>query len=446
MSSEEALSAAKTDEKSLTYSWAVAFLLMLGYTISYIDRELLSLLIAPIKGKFDLTDFQAGLLLGPAFAIFYTFMGVPLGWAADRYNRTKLIAIGMSLWSVMTACCGLSANFIQIFLARIGVGVGEAALTPSAVSLLSDYFPKTKLPFAISIYSMGVFIGGGAALIGGAYVLTALEGVTWTLPFVGTLEFWQIGFLIAAAPGIVLAVVIYCLREPKRKEMAVDASGAEQKASFPVAFKYMWAHKKLFLCLFMGGSCVAIINYQAMWYPELFMRTWEWSRLDAGRATGFPHVFGGIAGLLLGGYYMSYQAKKGAKDVALKLAFVGAIGIGIPAILMPLMSNAMMAVAGIVLVKFFVGFPLIAGTTAIRMSVPNQMRGQFTAMYFVFVGLIGANLGPVMPGYITTYIFSENQEMLKYSLAISAALALPFSTILLWISWGEYKKHVYKDD
>lgn len=443
MSSEDVQ---EVKEPSLAYAYGAVFLLMIGYTISYIDRELLSLLITPIKSKFDLTDFQAGLLLGPAFAIFYTFMGLPLGWAADRYNRTKLIAVGMSLWSIMTACCGLSANFIQLFLARIGVGVGEAALTPAAVSLLSDYFPKNKLPFAMSIYSMGVFIGGGAALIGGAYVLTALEGVTWTLPLVGTLEFWQIGFLIAAAPGLVLALVIYFLREPKRKEMALDESGAEQKASFPVAFKYMLSNKKLFLSLFMGGSCVAIINYQAMWYPELFMRSWEWSRLDAGRATGFPHVFGGIAGLLIAGYYMSHQAKKGAKDVALKVAFLGAIGIGIPAILMPLTSNATLAILGIVMVKFFVGFPLIAGTTAIRMAVPNQMRGQFVAMYFVFVGLIGANLGPLMPGFINTFIFAENQQMLKYSLSISAALAMPFSTILLWVSWREYKKHVYKDD
>ena len=143
---------------------------------------------------------------------------------------------------------------------------------------------------------------------------------------------------------------------------------------------------------------------------------------------------------------MSSQAKKGVKDIALKLAFISAIGIAIPAVLMPLMSDTALAIGGVTIIKFFVAMPLIAGTTAIRMAVPNQMRGQFTAMYFVFVGLIGANLGPVMPGFINTYIFGEAAGTLGYALAISAALTIPFSTILLWISWGEYKKHVYKDD
>jgi len=434
------------EQKSLTYAWFVAILLMLGYTLSFLDREILSLLINPIKIKFGLTDFQVSLLMGPAFAIFYTVMGIPLGWAADRFNRTRLIAAGMTLWSVMTGFCGLSANFIQIFMARIGVGVGEAVLTPSAVSLLSDYFPKNKLPFAMSIYSMGLFIGGGMALIGGGIVLTALDGVTWTIPLFGTLEFWQIGFLIAGMPGVLLAIIIFMVREPKRKEMATDHSGAEQKASFAVAFDYMWRHKKLFLCLFIGGSMVAILQYQSLWYPEHLMRAFEWDRSQAGRAAGYPTVLGGIAGLLLGGQYMSVQSKLGHKDVAVKLAFISAVCIGIPAVLMPIFESVILKIIGITIVKFFVAMPLIAGTTAIRMAVPNQMRGQFTAMYFVFVGLIGATLGPIMPGYITTYIFNENTEMLNYSLAISAALTIPFSTILLWISWGEYKKHVYKDD
>jgi len=436
----------KSEQKSLAYAWGVAVCLSFGYALSFLDRELLSLVINPVKESFELTDFQVSLLLGPAFAIFYTIMGIPLGWAADRYNRTRLIAAGMSLWSIMTAFCGLSTNFVQLFIARIGVGVGEAALTPSAVSLLSDYFPKNKLPFAMSIYSIGLFVGAGMAGIGGGIVLAMLKDVTLVLPLVGTLEYWQIGFLLAAAPGILLAVIIVSLREPKRKEMALDAMGNVQKASFSAAFSYMWQRKKMFLCLFIGGSMVAIIQYQALWYPELFMRNWGWSTAQAGPATGLPTIFGGISGLLLGGYYMLHQSKIGNKDVALKLAFFSAIGIGIPAVIMPLLSNPALAIAGVTIVKFFVAMPLIAGTTAIRMAVPNQMRGQFTAMYFVAVGIIGATIGPVLPGYINTYIFGEAMDTLGYALSISAALTIPFSAILLWISWREYKKHVYKDD
>jgi len=446
LSSENVSQSELSEPKSLAYAWGVAVCLSLGYALSFLDRELLSLVINPVKESFELTDFQVSLLMGPAFAIFYTVVGVPLGWAADRYNRTRLIAVGMSLWSIMTAFCGLSANFIQIFIARIGVGVGEAVLTPSAVSLLSDYFPKNKLPFAMSIYSIGLFLGAGMAGVGGGIVLAMLQDVTWTVPFFGVLEYWQIGFLLAAAPGIILALIILSIREPKRKEMAIDESGHEQKASFAMAFSYMWERKKLFLCLFIGGSMVAILQYQALWYPELFMRNWNWTTAQAGPATGLPTIFGGIAGLLLGGYYMSHQSKIGNKDVALKLAFFSAIGIGLPAVIMPLMTDTVLAIAGVTMVKFFVAMPLIAGTTAIRMAVPNQMRGQFTAMYFVFVGLIGANLGPVMPGFINTFIFAEAQDTLGYALSISAALTIPFSTTLLWISWGQYKKHVYENN
>ncbi|MDG1708996.1 MAG: MFS transporter, partial [Emcibacteraceae bacterium] len=358
------------NDKASSYAWGVAFALMAGYAISFLDREVLSLLIQPIKAQFDLTDFQVSLLLGPAFAVFYTVMGVPLGWAADRYNRTKLIAAGMSLWSVMTAFCGLSANFTQIFLARMGVGVGEACLTPSAVSLLSDYFPKSKLPIAMSIYSIGLFLGKGLALIGGGYVLTLLMDVNWSLPGYGKLEYWQIGFLLAATPGIILALVVLAIREPKRKEMAVDSEGNPQQASFKVAFKYLLENKKLFLSLFLGGSMVAILQYQGLWYPELFMRNMGMEIAEAGRSTGIPTVLGGITGLLLGGYYMNKQASKGIKDTALKLAFISTFGTAIPAVLIPLMPNASLMMVGIFLMTCFVAMPLICGTTAIRMTVP----------------------------------------------------------------------------
>ncbi|MDG1857550.1 MAG: MFS transporter, partial [Emcibacteraceae bacterium] len=259
-------------------------------------------------------------------------------------------------------------------------------------------------------------------------------------------EYWQIGFLLAATPGIILALVVLAIREPKRKEMAVDSEGNPQQASFKVAFKYLLENKKLFLSLFLGGSMVAILQYQGLWYPELFMRNMGMEIAEAGRSTGIPTVLGGITGLLLGGYYMNKQASKGIKDTALKLAFISTFGTAIPAVLIPLMPNASLMMVGIFLMTCFVAMPLICGTTAIRMTVPNQMRGQFTAIYFVFVGLISASIGPVLPGFINTFIFNESATALGTSLAISAVVTIPFSTTLLWISWGEYKKHVNKND
>lgn len=451
MSSEDSIKSAGFNnttgqEKDLTKAWVMAGILMFAYTLSFLDRSIITLLITPIKLEFGLTDFQASLLLGPAFAISYTVMGIPLGWAADRFSRTKLLAFWISFWSIMTAFCGLSSTFIQMFMARIGIGVGEASLTPTAVSLLSDKFPKSKLPLALSLYSMGVFVGGGIAMIGGAHVLEALEGMTISIPLIGTLEYWQIGFLIAGTPGILLAIIFYFLKEPKRKEMALDDKGEAKKTSMAETFKYLWKHKKLFICFFIGGSFISVIGHSGDWYPEYFMRTWQWSRSEAGEATGYPQILGGTAGLILAGIYISHLIKNGIKDAPIRIAFWGTVGISIPAVIMPLMPEAIYAAITIIFIKFFVGFPLICGTTLIRMAVPNQMRGQFTAIYFIFVGLISVNLGPVIPAFITTYIFNDNLLMLKYSLSITAAIAAPIGSILIWISWQEYKKMVYANE
>ncbi|MBT5072798.1 MAG: MFS transporter [Kordiimonadaceae bacterium] len=446
MSNEENTNTEENLEHSIEYAWGVVIVLMLCYTFSMLDREIISLMVDPIKAKFGVTDFQVGLLMGPAFGIFYTVLGIPLGWAADRYNRKQIVTYGIALWSVMTALCGFAGSYLQLFITRIGVGVGEASLTPSASSMLADLFPKDKLPLATSVYSLGVFIGSSLAMIGGGILLTQIKDVTWTLPIVGTLEYWQIAFIIVGLPGLLMALLVYQITEPKRKELALDADGNEEKVSMRNAFNYLMQNKKLFLSFFLGGSIIATIGYHSNWYPSLFMRTWGWSEQEAAFATGLPSLIGGTTGLILGGILMSWMVKNGQKDAALKIAFIAALGIGIPAVTMPLMPSGIMAAIVMIFAKLFVGIPLISGIAMIRMSVPNQMRGQFTALYFVFIGVISTSLGPVIPGFITTYVFNENIEMTRYSLAIAAAIVVPIGATLIYIGWQEYKKVVFAQE
>ncbi|MDG1438986.1 MAG: MFS transporter, partial [Emcibacteraceae bacterium] len=412
------------------------------YTFSMLDREIISLLVEPIKAEFGITDFEIGLLMGPAFSLFYTFMGIPLGWAADRYNRKNLITVGITIWSIMTAFCGLAGSFVQLFINRIGVGVGEASLTPSASSILSDLFSKEKLPLATSVYSLGVFIGSSLAMIGGGILLSQIKDVTVTWPIVGILQYWQLTFIIVGIPGLLLAILVYQIIEPRRKGLARDAQGNVEKVSLAKAFVYLWQNKKLFLNFFLGGSIIATIGYHSAWYPSLFMRTWGWSEIEAATATGLPSLIGGVTGLVVGGIIMGKMIKNGRKDAALLIAFVSALGIGIPAVAMPLMPTGIMAAVVMVFAKLFVGIPLISGIAMIRMSVPNQMRGQFTALYFVFIGIIATGLGPVIPGIFTTFLFDENTEMIRYSLAISAGIVVPIGSFLIWMGWQEYKKVV----
>lgn len=429
-------------EHTIRYAWFITAILMLCYTFSMLDREIISLLVEPIKEEFGITDFEMGLLMGPAFSLFYTVMGIPLGWAADRYNRKNLITLGISIWSIMTAFCGLAGSFMQLFINRIGVGVGEASLTPSASSLLADLFPKDKLPLATSVYSLGVFIGSSLAMIGGGILLSQIKDVTVTWPIVGTLEYWQLTFILVGLPGLILALFVYQIVEPKRKGLARDEEGNVEKVSLIKAVIYLWQNKKLFLNFFLGGSIIATIGYHSVWYPSLFIRTWGWSEVEAATATGLPSLIGGVTGLVVGGMIMGKLIKKGRKDAALLIAFVAALGIGIPAVAMPLMPSGILAATVMIFAKLFVGIPLISGIAMIRMSVPNQMRGQFTALYFVFIGIIATGLGPVIPGTFTTFLFNENTEMIRYSLAISAGIVVPLGSFLIWMGWQEYKKVV----
>jgi MFS family permease len=212
---------------SPAYAWFVVGVLLLAYTLSFIDRMILSLLVGPIRADLGISDTQMSLLMGFAFAIFYSLLGVPLGWLADRGNRKALIVGGVAAWSLMTAVCGLARGYGGLFLARIGVGVGEATLSPAAYSMLGDYFPRERLGRAMAVYSIGVPLGSGVALVAGAFVVRFVtEGAPVPLPLLGALEPWRLAFLIVGLPGLLVAALIaLAIREPARRGPGAAAAG-----------------------------------------------------------------------------------------------------------------------------------------------------------------------------------------------------------------------------
>ena len=209
----------KSGYPSPVYSWYVVVVLTVAYMFSFLDRQILALLIEPIRQDLEITDFQISLLLGLAFGIFYTALGIPIGRLADRRSRRGIIAVGVTIWCLMTAACGLARNFSQLFLARIGVGVGEATLNPSAYSLISDYFPRQRRGRAISFYNMGVSLGAGVAMVvGGQIIAFAFDTPRVTLPIVGELYAWQLVFLLVGLPGLLIAALMITVREPERRD------------------------------------------------------------------------------------------------------------------------------------------------------------------------------------------------------------------------------------
>ena len=205
---------------------------MFAYTVAFIDRQILSLLIQPIKEDLGVSDTQIGLLAGLAFAIFYSFIGIPIAKLADTKNRVSIISVGVALWTLMTALCGLTKTYFFLFLARIGVGVGEAALSPAAYSMIADYFPKEKLGRAIGIYVIGLYLGAGIALLVGSAVISIVSSMPpISLPMYGVIKPWQLTFLLVSIPGILVLLLLLTVKEPPRinnsdpSDIAVTAAG-----------------------------------------------------------------------------------------------------------------------------------------------------------------------------------------------------------------------------
>jgi MFS family permease len=425
-------SSAATAQRSFGYAWYVTAVLMLAYTFSFLDRQILNLMIGPIRRDLGISDHEFALLAGAAFGVFYTVMALPLGWLADRFNRKWLITIGVATWSLMTATCGLARTFPQLFLARVGVGVGEATLSPSTYSTLSDYFDKQRLPRAMSVYTVGLFIGAGLALIVGGEVVTAVG--KWdpiVLPHFGRLHDWQIVFMMVGLPGLALALWIATLREPQRR-------GRTQTVPFGEVFRFIGRRPKLFIAFFVGAGFYSVMGYADTWYPELFIRTWGWDAAQAGRINGASSLVAGPLGLLFAGWYSSYLMARGRSDACLRLTAFGALGIAIPAIFMPLMPNPTLMAVMLFPFKFFVGFPPVLIASAIQMVAPNRLRAQLGALFLFAVGIIGVTCGPILPSLFTDFVF-HNDSALKYSLSLAAAITTPLAFGLLWLGLAEFR-------
>ncbi len=421
------------------YPWYATGVLMSAYVLSYLDRQILYLMVAPIRRDLHITDFQFSLLTGAAFGIFYTLMGMPIGWLADRTNRKNLIAAGIAAWSVMTALCGFARSYGFLFLARIGVGVGEATLSPSAYSYLSDSFDKLRLPRAISVYALGLFIGAGMALILGGEIIGAVEKMPpVTLPFVGELGAWHLVFLIIGLPGLLVALWVSTLREPVRTGVA--KSGADTGAlPFSQVVKFVTDHPLMSISLFIGGGLFAALAYSDSWYPTLFMRLWGWKVQSAGRIVGMSSLIAGPLGMLFAGWLSSRLIAQGKTDACLRLTAWAALGITIPAALLPIAPSATVMALLLFPFKFFIGFTPVLIPSALQMIAPNQIRAQLGAIFLFATGLIGITGGPILPAFLGDHVFT-GPLALAHALSASAFVIGPLTFAITWIGLKQYRQ------
>lgn len=406
------------------YRWYVVFVLILAYTFSYIDRSILTLMVEPIRASLGISDVELSLLHGLAFALFYTFMGIPLGRLVDQRRRTTIVAAGVAVWSLMTAICGLAQNFAQMFLARIGVGVGEAALSPAAYSMLSDWFEGKMLTRALSLYQSAIYIGAGlATMVGGALIASVPPVDT---DWFGTLEPWRVVFILVGLPGLLIALLMLTLREPARRgEVNADMPGLR------TVIAYMWDRKAAFGWL-IGGLSVAGMMWNGVgaWLPAHFMRNYGWSPVEVGLRYGLALLACGTAGILFGGWLSGWLRDRGYQDANIRIGMVSGV-LALPfGVIAPLMADGWTCLIVICGFLFCGTIPYGGAAAAFQEMTPNRMRGQISAVYLFFLNLTGIGLGPTLVALMTENVFGGDPSV-RYAIATIVAITAPVSVWML---------------
>jgi MFS family permease len=420
------------------YAWYVVAVLLLAYTLSFIDRMILSLLVGPIRADLGISDTQMSLLMGFAFAIFYSVLGVPLGRIADRGSRRGLMAAGVAAWSLMTAACALTRNYAGLFAARIGVGVGEAALSPAAYSLLGDYFPREKLGRAMAVYSIGVPLGSGIALVAGSLVVRFVtEGPPVAAPLLGEIAPWRLTFIWVGLPGLLAAALIaLTVREPRRRAGRPDAAGGGEFLAF------LRSRRAALGAHFAGMSLVALVMYGAMaWIPQFLHRTYGMPVPQAGLWFGAATALCGACGLLLGGWMADRLYRRGYKDAHLRVIRLNAL------VLLPLFVGMALAPSANLALALMIAAMLlgtihggVAGA-GLQMIAPPRLRAQTVALYFLVANLVGLGLGPTAIALVTEHVFGSDAA-LRYGLAVVTGVALPASAVILTLGLKPFARAV----
>lgn len=401
------------------HRWYMLALLVVVYVFNIIDRHIINILLEPIKNDLQLTDAEAGFLAGFAFAVFYTVMGIPIATLADRYNRAKIIAVCSALWSAMTAMTGMASNFYSIAIARMGVGVGEAGLTPSANSLIGDLFKPNDRGTALGIYYAATAVGAMLAGFAGGY----LESI------VG----WRMTFIVLGVAGLVVTIIFYvAFKEPQRGLLDDDSSVAEKdRYTVLETIRYLW-HKKSCRYIFPAFGLISFVGSAInTWTPAFFMRTYDMSLMQMAATVGAVGGIGGGIGMIAGGIIADRMASRDVRNY-----------VNIPAVAllvtMPLFFGVYLASTSWIATTLFLA-PIITGAIVIppvlaliQRLAKNNMRAVAVAFFLLFIHLIGMGFGPPIVGLISDLLqpmYGSNS--LRYALLS----VLPLNLISVWLFW-----------
>lgn len=383
-------------------AYAALAVLTLAYVFSFLDRIVVNLLVEPMRRDLGLSDTQISLLMGLSFAVFYTLCGLPLGWLADRCNRRTLIAVGVTVWSAMTVACGLVRGYGGLFVARLGVGAGEATLTPAAHSMIADLFPSHRLGRAMSVYALGIYLGSGLALLLGALAIRLAEWRTeWVLPLVGPVFPWQMVFVFVGLPGLLVALLVLTLREPARR-------GAATPVAWHDALRWMRQERGFLLRHHLGFALLSLVAYaSAGWIPTALVRGFGWTTVQAALCFGGMTVVFSVLGCLAGGLLSDRLAHLHGGLARVRVGVWSALGLLVACAGFALAPGAGTAAAMLAPMCFFVAMPFGAASAVLVEHTPPALRGQASALYLMAISVIGIGLGPTAVALCTEQVFAD---------------------------------------
>jgi MFS family permease len=416
-------------------AWTTAILLMLANTLAFVDRQALALLVQPIKADLHVSDTAMSLLYGLSFTLFYVIVGIPVARIADRSNRRNIVVGAVFLWSLATALCGFARSFTALFVARVGVGAGEGGLSPAAYSILSDTFPKDRLPAAMGVYQMGIYVGGALALVlGGLIAGHVPPSALVALPMIGDVRGWQLIFLLLGLPGIVLSIIMLKMREPARQ----GAAGETVVVPLPRLFAHVRRRWQAYAGIGVGFALMILVgNATGAWIPAFLERKFGMTTAQIGASYGPLVLVCGVAGTLAGGFFAGFLRRRGFRYANLQAAVLGFTVLIPVSVAFPLMSSPPMALALIGVMNFFAGFNFGGGLAALQEITPNRMRALVSSGYMLLVNLIGAAGGPLAIALVTDFWFADPAE-LPLAIAMVCAIASPLALVFLLLGLKGY--------
>jgi MFS family permease len=401
-------------------AWAIATLVAFCYTLSYFDRQAISILVAPIKQSLRLSDTQFGLIQGISFSLFYVAACWPIAWCADRYRRSRVMSACVAGWSVMTMLCGLAHSFWQLLLARIGLAMGESGLTPAALATLAERFDSRRLATATSMFMLAPFVGGGLALFcGGALYAAVKDWDRSAIPLLAGFEAWQIVFFIVGLPGFLTAALLLLIVDRARPKHSGSAGSMLAVLRF---FRREWRFVVIY-SMTMALTMTLMSGY-VTWLPAAIMRSKGVDEHTLGAQFGPIYLIAGATGTLLAGIVIRYRGGNDPVRAILRymttatvlLWPVATFGLMVPGLGLEL------AVMGLAL--FLISSVLSLSPLPFQYVTPGSMRAQAIGLLSMFAALIGTGLGPVLAGALSDHLPFVGQP-LSVALSLIGGVTVP---------------------